>query len=88
MTGDNPATNQFVRGDVGSMYCGECFAKVVEAAETRLSETTRLAVEALERVADIAKRNLGHQTEKLYDIEPVARTALDRLTNIMGESDG
>lgn len=27
---DNPATNEFIRGGIGSMYCGECFAKVVE----------------------------------------------------------
>ena len=51
-----------------------------EIANNMRLEATRLAVEALECVADIAKRNLGHQTEKLYDIEPVARTALDRLS--------
>jgi hypothetical protein len=48
-------------------------------AITTLESQLRQAREALERIADIAKRNLGHQTEKLYDIEPLARKTLTAL---------
>lgn len=34
---DNPATNEFIRGDVGSFYCGDCFGKVIEVCEARRS---------------------------------------------------
>lgn len=30
----NHATNEFIRGGVGSFYCGDCFVKVIEACET------------------------------------------------------
>lgn len=32
---DQPATNEFIRGDVGSFYCGDCFGKVIEVCEAR-----------------------------------------------------
>lgn len=46
---DNPATNEFIRGDVGSFYCGDCFAKVIEACEARPAPEGAVAVS----VADI-----------------------------------
>jgi len=41
------------------------------------TENARLR-EALEKIADIAKRNHGRQNEKMADIEPIARAALSQ----------
>lgn len=52
---DNPATNEFIRGGVGSFYCGDCFVKVIEACETTrpaeqaVTEAARSVLEWYER---------------------------------------
>lgn len=43
----NPATNEFIRGDTGSFYCGDCFGKVIEVCETRTRPAEQAVTEAM-----------------------------------------
>lgn len=50
--------------------------RVAEELDRRAAEIERLR-RALERIEGIHRRNFGHQTEKLADIGPIARDALN-----------